>query len=295
MQHVDIKHRIYSLGAFPPDEDCIDTIHYLLVANKRKKFGMLDADHRTLLPFRFDNISIIGFGLFLLIKRGKMGLLYIKKTEDGVFYVKKQIPCEYDYIETHDLENTVVLTRTTNQRTRMRVYLTAPDILTDEYQYVNYIDSNYMQLCDGTKRDIIDARTGEARSDDGEFFCLGSFPVENGTLFEEATVRDEGRLVFLGNDGNARYSATFIDECNTNVIQSNINANGKMQAMAFIADTEDGFVILSDNASELSCERFDYIKVNIELLARTSGAVRTMTIPVSIEDLYSNHLYDIRN
>lgn len=103
MNEYIIKQRI-NTSSIPPtvyEEDEKGKNSCICIASKDGKYGMVTEDGKPFLPFEYDNISMAGFHLYLLIQNGKIGLLHARRPslcDDKPFEIIKLIPCEYDMI-----------------------------------------------------------------------------------------------------------------------------------------------------------------------------------------------------
>lgn len=207
-----IKQVINTLHTIPSyDEERVNG-HSIAIAYAAGRYGVVAEDGERLAPFVYDNITVIGFGLLLLIRGGKMGLLHLTRDDEGRFAVKNTIECGYDYIETRYSEGIFLLRRDTEAEGRMCAYLDKPGLLTPEYQHASIIDRDFVDLCDGDRRALLDARTGRVISDDGSFFCCGSYEAEGGRVLQDESF-DMGRLIFVRDDGEIIRSPDFVLDC----------------------------------------------------------------------------------
>ena len=188
-----IKQRINDPGTLPPhvyQEEKADEYSSVCIVSKDNLYGIIDANNEELVSCEYDNITIIGFGLFQLVKNGKLGLarLYREplKYNDPII-LKRLIPCEYDVIDCPWHEEIVILRKDEPVGMSVRAYFTDVEKLTNWY-------SNYVIL----DRDIV-----ELRNADGSYL----FDARNGKMFLhhendsfvalDAPFKDEDELDFM--------------------------------------------------------------------------------------------------
>lgn len=73
-----VKQRVNDPYALPPrvyKEEHVKDYSGVCIVSKDELYGIIDDADNELVPCEYDNITIIGFGLFQLVKNGKLGLV----------------------------------------------------------------------------------------------------------------------------------------------------------------------------------------------------------------------------
>ena len=66
------------------------------------RIGILNRDESVFLPFGYDSITPLGFNLWQLSKKGRVGAISLKYAENMKLCIEWRLPCEYDYISAED-------------------------------------------------------------------------------------------------------------------------------------------------------------------------------------------------
>ena len=167
---------INSLGSFDGIGTSVNTSYkpIYIAKNGDMKVGIIDRNDSVILPFEYDGIGILGFGLLQLVKNGKLGAAVIGKNEDDQLYVKYTLDCEYDYVSAcHD--NLIDLAKYTAVEERDKHYLFLPKrgttIESSHYDVITW--SQYFIQEESGKVYILDADTGLCIDIKSGLFCSG--------------------------------------------------------------------------------------------------------------------------
>ena len=143
-----IKQRINNNSIPPTPYSVFKKHHSIAIAESGGKYGLITDSGEELLPFAYDNISLVGFSLYLLIQNGKIGLLHARFSEkdpDDPLEIFKQIPCEYDFITLpNDGESFVLLRKDGEKSSITQIYFTKTKTLNGPIWKVLYQDRDYI-------------------------------------------------------------------------------------------------------------------------------------------------------
>lgn len=145
-----IKQRINSPHTIPSfDEKHIDDYSSIYIANDGHLYGVLDDNNTVIIPFEYDNITLIQASLLQLVKGGKLGLARIDREFNKEFQpieVIRIIPCEFDSIVTPKHNYIVILKKDEAVGMSVRAYFTSVDELTDWYSNYIILGRNIVEL-----------------------------------------------------------------------------------------------------------------------------------------------------
>lgn len=180
----------------------------IFIAERAGKYGVVKETGETLVAFEYDNISMAGFSLYLLVQKGKFGIAHIKGEGDiGEaldFSMKKIIPCEYDFIEfPTNGESFVILRKDQETGSEIWVYFCKTGDLKGPFCRENYCDRKYIVVCD----DRTDFTEHVLYQDGRELFqttenrknlgIVGVFETRKGTVFLVLRDDDSAELILL--------------------------------------------------------------------------------------------------
>lgn len=167
------------------DEEHKSEYSSVIIYEENGKYGIANDKGEILLPFEYDNITVFGFGLLLLVKKGKMGILHIKRgfyEPQEEFKIAKIIPCEYDRITSPYHEEIVIMEKDTMYGMEVNLYFTYTEEITESYCECNMLSRDIIEVRSAEERHIYDARTGEIFfTTDKERFAHLVFEVSGGT------------------------------------------------------------------------------------------------------------------
>lgn len=189
--------RINSLSSMPPyDRSRRDDYCYISVGHVDNRYGVLDGEGNELIPFEYDNITGLSFGLLQLSSKGKLGLLHLAQNDKGnPIYVKKQINCEYDVVE-RACEGAILLIKygMPNELFYGRsvtVYLPGPSLLSEEYSRIEILSKEYgrgmLSLRRNQRESIVSMETGKEIIGESEVFTIGGMTQKMPPFFNRNT------------------------------------------------------------------------------------------------------------
>ena len=125
----------------------------ICIAQQDGQMGMVMANGEIILPFAYDNISLMGNELYLLIKGGKQGILHAKpvyENDDITIDIMMKTDCVYDYISGRSRfqKSFVALRRDLPQTFTYEIYFVETGILLVECWKVDYMDEDYVVVTD---------------------------------------------------------------------------------------------------------------------------------------------------
>lgn len=193
----EIKQKINNTSIPPTIYDKESTFDETNICYADGRFGIIckdDNEQRLLLPFEYDNITMAGFSLYLLIKDGKMGIAHIKRVPNsggGIYFeLLKLIPCEYDLITfPTNGESFVLMRKDTEESSHFQIYFIRTKKVSDSFWRVEYIDRDFIAVTDIAKsKTVILSRSGK------QLFTY------NSTCFCHAFESEEGTVFFISKD-----------------------------------------------------------------------------------------------
>lgn len=204
MNEYNIKQRINNTSIPPTiyseDEENIG----ICIARKDGKYGVVTEADDVLLDFEYDNISMAGFNLYLLIQSGKMGVLHIRRTDEDAeqkFEIARVVPCAYDFIIfPKNGESFVILRKDSEKASSVQIYYTHTNIISEPYWRIEYNDRDYIVVTDfGSKVEKIFDNQGNnlfTASDENEDLCH-AYETQGGTVFTKATINADVASLIL--------------------------------------------------------------------------------------------------
>lgn len=160
----------------------------IIIYEENGKYGVTNDKGGTVLPFEYDNITVLGFDLLLLVQKGKMGILHVKRDLDKPqeeFKIAKIIPCEYDRISSPYHEEIVIMEKDTMYGMEVNLYFTYTEEMTDSYCGYTLLNRDIIEVTSLKSRHLYDARTGKIFfTSDKQRFAYSIFEVSGGTAKE---------------------------------------------------------------------------------------------------------------
>ena len=248
------KFRINCVNRMPMYDANAEKTHYIIVCEKNKKYGIIDQDARIFIPFVFDNISIIGFGMLLVSKGGKVGLLHIEQDDYGQFGLRKFIVCLYDIIDTPNGDNVFFLRKYQGNSIVVRAYLRCPSVITAEYSneifVPNWISGNdYLEMSSNGESTLFDTTTGKVVTEYGNFITVGGYPVGLGIVLHQISSKNE-RLLYIP---KGRIVTSYIYSGEMTVALTALE-DGNPRCYGFIVINNDKIVVLNE-----FCKPLDFL------------------------------------
>lgn len=198
-----IKQRINNTSIPPTIYDEDDDNIGICIVQKDGKFGVVTEADNVLLDFAYDNISMAGFNLYLLIQNAKMGILHIRRTDDNAaqgFKIVKVIPCVYDLITfPKNGESFVFLRKDSEKASSVQIYYTHTNIISEPYWRVEYDDRDYIVVTDlGSQAEKIfdNQGTNLFAATDKECMLCNVYETCGGTVFTKVS-GDKASLVLV--------------------------------------------------------------------------------------------------
>lgn len=186
-----IKQIINDPHRIPPytfEEEYKNEYSSIIIYEEDGKYGVTNNNGEMVLPFEYDNITVLGFGLLLLVQQGKMGILHVKRDLDEPqkeFEIAKIIPCEYDRISSPYHEEIVIMEKDTMYGMEIKLYFTYTEEITDSYCGYTLLNRDVIEVKSATSRHIYDARNGKIFfTSDKQRFANLVFEVNGGTAKE---------------------------------------------------------------------------------------------------------------
>ena len=213
MNEYNVKQKINN-NSIPPtiysenkNKSCI------LIAEKDGKYGIIDSNSKKeLLQFEYDNITIGGFGLYLLIKNGKMGLAHIVRpllSQNAEFNLVKIIPCEYDFISfPRNATSFVILRKDSLESSLTQIYFKRVQILSESFYDIRYFDTDFIFAVDKDNPNIEIAYNNQ-----GELLYKSETKIPNGQT-HMAYQTDENTVVFVRTGSEYQVEFTMIKKNN---------------------------------------------------------------------------------
>ena len=166
------------------------------------KYGMIDHTGAEILPAEYDNIfHVEGSYIYILIKDGKMGLLEYDVYLDSPVTcrtIKKEVPCEYDYIDTQyqRLDCFYILYKNTEAGELFQLYMPFGYGLTEEFKDLRFLDEGYVELLKENTRRVIDSDGGTLLTDNNRYMTVKAYGTNAGRVLYDRYEKHNGRLFF---------------------------------------------------------------------------------------------------
>lgn len=139
-----------------------------IAEDEQRRYGIILNSkncENVLVEFEYDNIVMIGFNIFQLTKKGKLGIAHIEREsleDENDYYVKKIIDCEFDFVSIAKYHECMVfLYKYPMTERRCQVYLPDAGILTKECQEAYVSSRDIVVLRDEKHSEIRDTTTGK--------------------------------------------------------------------------------------------------------------------------------------
>ena len=171
---------------------CVDLSHKYYVENNSEysslficedkgKYGITNKAGETVLPFEYDNINILTSGILLLVKKGKQGILHIKRDvneKEKEFELARIIPCEYDRITAESNGAFVIMEKDSMFSKEVWLYFKYTEKITGPFCRYMQFSNEILEVFTEETRYLYDISIGEAFfTSDTERFAFSTFRV----------------------------------------------------------------------------------------------------------------------
>lgn len=258
LQRINTPHRILPHTFDEGNKDVYSSIY---IVKDGDMYGVIDDNGNEFIPCEYDNITVIGFGLFQLVRKGKLGLAHYgrdTRNNSAPFSLITLLPCEMDYVEARWYEETVILRKDVPNGMKVRAYFTYAKKLTEWYDDYIVLDRDIVEMRDCQKSYLYDAR-------DGEMFCChknksyityNAFDDCNGECQEDEehsiVIHASGQcesLICYGKNGLRIYYAD--GEINPVIKSMNFSGGHRLPVIGFVVRGENGDTLLSSDCYEM--------------------------------------------
>lgn len=293
-----IKQRVNDPHTLPPHvykEEHADDYSSVCIVSKDNLYGIIDDNDNELVPCEYDNITIIGFGLFQLVKSGKLGLARLYRESGKCnypFVLKKLIPCEYDVIACPWHEEIVVLRKDEAVGMKVRAYFTDIEELTDWYSNYEILDRDIVELRNSDGSYLFDARNGKM-----------FLHHENNSLISfDAPFKDEDELDFMKVGGrgiviitygkkesiiyyNGKRTRQYFYEGEVHPIYkvTECDAGHRPAVDGFILEEDGNMILLSADCQRKGTDNLFQIKAETRIEAYSKDTNQTVVYPFASE------------
>ena len=169
------------------------------------RVGIIDTDDKVVLPFEYDGIGILGFGILQLVQKGRFGVACISKNEDNELDVRNIIKCQYDYISACN-DNIVKLSRYSSdgKRDRHDLFLPKLNMYVEDSSYSEISWSRYY-IKNEKESYIIDADNGDKIEISKELAFVGVNSRTDEYSFLWMTDKETGNMVICKLFADGKY------------------------------------------------------------------------------------------
>ena len=300
MNKYTIKQRINN-NSIPPtiyDDNPNEKKTCLCIAQRKGKYGILAEDDDIFLPFEYDNITMIGFSLYLLIKGGKMGLLHAARPslcEDQPFDLKSLIPCEYDLITTpKNGESFVFLRKDQEKDSLMQAYFIDTCTISEPFWREEYNDRDYLIITELDHRtEKIFHKSGKCLyttegSEKATMLC-SIYETYYGTVFVDVKEDESVSLVLA--EKKKREDCDFCEDDYyyelTGIVKTSnfdsyvrpILASEHLRTFerpfvfGFVVEAQDDYFVLDGKCEKLHNDAFDNLIIDTVVRSRTGRGI----------------------
>ncbi len=235
------------------------------------KFGIVNSDDTELVPFEYDSITPLTFGLWEIRKREKVGALQLKLNADESLYVSWQLPCKYDYISANG-EGILEASRNYDGRGDITDIIIPNLGLTIEDAFCDYISPNFCNIgrqhkCTGPRKYILNTQDGSLFKLRENDVLLGKKCVDNDTYYLiYGDFSDEtSKIVKITRDGSIKKTRQYDDDPVVIYAPSGLD---EPEPVGFVARFHGKYYILDKDLNE-SEEQFEEVTV----LTRYNGKI----------------------
>lgn len=275
---------IYEMEGF--DEGAGSGSSCLYIMKEHGRYGIMTDTAELFLSFEYDNITALDFGLWLLAKKGRMGLLHLgKRKETGELYTVRLIPCKYDHISAPYREGPVLLHRYSEGKPAVWAYLPKPGIVTEKYYSVGTTqvgDRIFVYMNRAGKDVLIDADTGKTLAESEDYFTIGVWKGKDGFVVQQFD-DEESRLLYITDDESKEINFSGYDICDI----TSMDTDGWGEStVGFAIDIGEGIALFDGECERLTKNVYDNISVRSVVIGVSEGG-STDVIPLQEKLLYS--------
>ena len=250
-----------------------------IVKDENDKYGIINSDESEFLPIEYDSITPLGFSLWQLKIKDKVGALQLCLDDNNTLQIGWQMPCEYDYlIAEHDCIIKASKYLFDSQKDVTDVFFTEIDLkiadawcetLSWDYYYVvehrkNLNDRVY----------LINSKDGSKFVFDKDYCIIGCKEVEDVGLFvmvEDSDGQGDSKsmIIKISRDGSIKRTA-FYDGVPTVIYGPDPKGMDEVVPIAFVGERE-GLTFYID--AELKESEYTFKEISIQ--TRFSGKTVT--------------------
>lgn len=288
---------IYSEG-----EDDINSC--ICIARQGSKIGMVTGNGKVLLPFEYDNITMAGFHLYLLIQNGKMGLLHVTRPVEEPsqpFEIINIIPCEYNLVTCpRHGQSFAYLRKDTLTGSLFYVYFVKTKRMRGPFWKLEYIDEDYVAVKDLADKSTLRCfdRNGtllfesKAENDVAILLC-SAFETKAGTVFVQINTDDTVDLILVervrkeqykdrSDDNNLYYKCTGVVHryhydtwIRPILANEHIHSYDRDAALGFIVEKDGKQIVLNYECRNITKKGIEEISIVTYLKGLTDQQYKT--------------------
>lgn len=250
-----------------------------IVKDENEKYGIIYSDESELLPIEYDSITPLGFSLWQLRIKDKVGALQLCFDDNNTLQIGWQMPCEYDYIiAEHDCMIKASKYTSDCKKDVTDVFFTKIDMKIED-AWCETLSWSYYFIVErrknlGRKAYLINSKDGSKFVFDKDYIIIGCKEVEDVGLFlmvedSDGPGESKGMIIKISKDGSIKKTA-FYDDVPTVTYGSDPDGMDEAFPIAFIGEREGLFYYIDAELKE--CE-FAFKKISIQ--TRFSGEAVT--------------------
>lgn len=238
-----------------------------VVKDENDKYGIINSDESEFLPAEYDSITPLGFSLWQLKSKDKVGAFQLYYDDDDTLKIGWQISCEYDYITAeHDCMIKASKYSFDCKRDVTDVYFTKIGLKiadawceTLSWKYY-FIEENRKNL--EPRAYLLNSEDGSKLIFDKDYIIIGGKEVEDVGLFLMIEDTDDlgGMIIKILKNGSIK-KTVFYDEVPTVIYGVDSEGMGEAQPIAFIGKREGKFFYIDAELKE--CE-YEFKEISIQ-------------------------------
>lgn len=222
----------------------VDEIPIYIARNDTMRVGLIDTEDNIVLPFEYDGIGILGFGILQLVQNGKFGVACVSKNDNNSLCVSSIIKCQYDYVSASS-DNLVKLSKYTGEgkRDAHDLFFTKLGIMVEDASF-SYISWNKYFIENGKETYIIDADTGHRTEISNELFFVAVNSRTDEYSFLWMTDKETGDMAIC----KLYEDDTYIEsELYEDIFVIYMEHEEEPIAVDFVGKREDTFYLMGDD------------------------------------------------